>query len=102
MRKSMGVFIVLLVALVSVAAVSVAAVNKTGYEVEIGEEVLYGDKSAANGVELTVPVDLSSKVFWETTYTVGEQDVPQTGVWLVPMGHHEYEGSEGHQFSLIM
>ena len=37
MRKSMGVFIALLVILVSAAAVSFAAVNRTGYEIEIDE-----------------------------------------------------------------
>lgn len=101
MRKSMGVFIALLVILVSAAAVSFAAVDQTGYEVEIDEETLYGDKSAANGVELTVPVGMASKLFWETSYTVGAQHAPQTDVWFTPTEHYESGSGTRNSFELI-
>ena len=102
MRKSMGVFMGLLVILISVSAVSFAAVNKTGYEIEIDEEVLYGDKSVAEGLVLEIPVSMNFRLFWETFYTVGEQHTPQTEVWLKPMGYHEPEEGNGNRFTLEM
>lgn len=102
MRKSMGVFIVLLVILISMTAVSFAAVDQTGYEVEIDEETLYGDKLAAEGVVLEIPVGMNFRLFWETLYTVGEKHTPQTEVWLKPAGHHELVDGIGNRFTLEM
>lgn len=102
MRKSMGVFIGLLLILVSVTAVCFAAVSRTGVEIIIDEEALYGDKLAAEGIELTVPVGMNFRLFWETTHTVGMQQKTQTEGWLKPMGHHESGDEIEDRFTLEM
>jgi len=101
MRKSMGVFIALLVILVSAAAVSFAAVNRTGYEIEIDEEVLYGKLSAAEGLVLEIPVSMSANLFWDTTYAVGSDTQPQTNIWFTSTDHHEAGSGTRNSFSLI-
>ncbi|MBQ8815363.1 MAG: hypothetical protein IJZ85_12810 [Lachnospiraceae bacterium] len=101
MRKSMGVFIALLVIAVSAAAVSFAAVDRTGHEIEIDEEILYGDKTVAEGLSLEIPVSLSANLFWDTTYVVGKDSLPQTDVWFTPTKHYEYGSGVQNSFSLI-
>lgn len=95
MRKSLGALVLILVLFVSLTAVSYAEVNREGTEVEIKETVLYGEKSAAEGIEIGIPVSCNSRMFWDTDYTVGENSKTETEFTFFQNSHYEYSNNYG-------
>ena len=102
MRKSLGVFTVLLLLLVSMTAVSFAEVNQSGTEIEIEEEILYGDKTVAEGLTLQIPVSVNGRMFWDTEYVVGDDPAARTDFRFYQDSHYEYGAYSGDGFSLEM
>lgn len=102
MRKSLGAFMLIMVLFVSLAAVSFAKVNHEGIEVEIKENVLYGEKSAAEGLKVQIPVTNNSRLFWDTDYLVGENPTAETEFTFYQNSHQEYSGGSRDGFELVL
>ena len=79
MRKALIAFC-LLVALAVGGIIAIHAdVNEVRDQVVITEEVLYGDKSAAEGLTILAEAELNDGVLnWNTTYTIGEEPKTHT------------------------
>lgn len=72
MKKSLCLFLALLV-LGSACIVSAhCVINEKRDQVELTESEVYGDKTAAEGLELTLHVTCNRRLFWDTTRTLGE------------------------------
>ena len=102
MRKSLGAFMLIMVLFVSLSAVSFSKVNHEGTEVEIKENVLYGEKSAAEGLKVQIPVTNNSRLFWDTDYIVGENPTVETEFTFYQNGHQEYSGGSRDGFELML
>ncbi len=77
MRKSAVLTILLLVLAAASLYSTHAWVGEGKTAVSIDETVVYGDKSAAEGISLDIRTHCDYRLFWGTRYTVGES--PQTG-----------------------
>ena len=88
MKKIIAV--VLMLALLSVASFCVigTAVSEERGNVTLRETVLYGDKSYAEGVSVCTRAHYDDHLFWNTTYTIGEENTALT----------EYEFSYTEQY----
>ena len=70
--KKLTVIILLLAVLFGVSTAYIAAeVNSGKDKVSFEENVLYGDKTYANGITLTMEANYKRKLNWKTDYTVG-------------------------------
>ena len=72
MKKIIAV--VLLLSVLSVAAFCMigGTVSEEKANVTINENIIYGDKSYANGVTVFTRAHYDEHLFWNTTYTIGE------------------------------
>ena len=70
--KKLTVIILLLAVLFGVSTAYIAAeVNSGKDKVSFEENVLYGDKTYANGITLTMKANYMRKLNWKTDYTIG-------------------------------
>lgn len=72
--------IVLLLSLLSVGSFCMigSVVNKEKANVTIKENIIYGDKSYAEGVTVLTRSHYDSHLFWNTAYTIGETPILST------------------------
>ena len=79
MRKALIAFCLLFALAVGGMIAIHADVNEVRDQVVITEEVLYGDKSAAEGLTILAEAELNDGVLnWNTTYTIGEEPKTHT------------------------
>ncbi|NLM62086.1 MAG: hypothetical protein GX193_08435, partial [Clostridiales bacterium] len=69
MRKSIIIVIMLLVLSLSGVIIAHGMVDESKDAVVLDETVLYGDKSAAEGLSVNIRVHCNNRLFWDTTYT---------------------------------
>lgn len=74
MRKSLRISIILLIVMLCLVAVGAASLGKTATQVTVEELNSFGDKSAAEGIQLSIPVGvLDGRLSWTTEYAVGSE-----------------------------
>ena len=86
MRKSLGIMILLLALLGGAAAAAGGQLAREGTEVEIEETALLGDRTAADGLRLGIPVTCWNMLCWDTEYTLGTEQGPVTEFRFIPQG----------------
>lgn len=82
MKKVLALMAVLLIASVGIFCAVGAAVNEDKDTVVITENILYGDKSAAEGITIKNQNRYGRHLFWDTTYTIGEAAEYDTECWF--------------------
>ena len=82
MKKVLALIAVLLIASVGIFCAVGATVNKDKDTVVITENILYGDKSAAEGITIKNQTRYDRHLFWDTTYTIGEPAKYDTEFWF--------------------
>lgn len=65
-------------------------VSASAEAVEVRETVLYGDRAAAEGVEVFFPTESHVHLFWETGLRVGAENVTETAFRFSPEGEWEH------------
>ena len=78
MRKSLVIILLLLVASAGFVGYGAAKIYKTNNQVEITEEIIFGDSQAADGLEITFRTTYADHSFWTTTQMVGSDRPPET------------------------
>jgi len=86
MKKTYVFLLILLVLAVGSVGVIGSIVNGQKDDVTIRESVVYGDKSAAEGITIVNQTHMRHHLFWETTYHVGEKTLCETDYTYVPRG----------------
>ena len=83
-------FLLILLLVVSIGSVSVFASNvyKEHDNVTFQETVLYGDRSAADGLNIKLHTYQSSQLFWDTTCKFDNEVAVDTEYNFFPMNHH--------------
>jgi len=82
MKKVLALMAVLLIASVGIFCAVGAAVNENKDTVVTTENILYGDKSAAEGITIKNQSRYDRHLFWDTTYTIGEPAECNTEFWF--------------------
>ncbi len=72
MKKSFVLLITLVVLGIAVLCVGQQQILAEKDQVIITENILFGDKSVADGVTLNLHNHYESQIFWDTTYVIGE------------------------------
>ena len=74
MKKSFSVLIILLLVSLGLVVVGGASLAYSGSQVTVEELNSFGDKSAAEGIRLQIPVGcLDARLNWNTEYKVGDE-----------------------------
>ena len=96
MKKIIAV--VLLLSVLSVAAFCMigGTVSEEKANVTINENIIYGDKSYANGVTVFTRAHYDEHLFWNTTYTIGATPNISTDYEFHYSPHYEY-GERSYQ-----
>lgn len=97
MKRTLLSMLVLVVLAVGGLCTAHNFVNREKDRVILTEEVLSGDRSAAEGITVDLHAHLRQQAFWDSTYTVGAQDPCVTDFHFSPMrepyfSDHPYEG----------
>ena len=87
MKKTYALLLILLALAVGSVGVIASIVYGQRDNVTIREYVVYGDKSAAEGVTVVNKMHLRNHLFWETTYRVGEEPLGETNYKFVARGN---------------
>lgn len=93
MRKSLIALLLLAALSAGGFAAAHAALLSRRDNVTITQEVLYGDVSAADGLELTIPVNYNDMQFWTTTYAPGSSPAVGTEYEIEPLGKRVRHGT---------
>ena len=93
MRKSLALFIVLLVFAIGGTCYVSASLVKEKDNVQIMETVVLGDKSAVEGVTVKRNVKYDRYMRWNTTYVVGEEPECNTVYTFDEHGRLREEGN---------
>lgn len=72
MRKTLSLFLALIILVFSVYCTVFADVNKEKDNVEITEVFTYGDRTAAAGVSINIKNLYRENLLWDTTYSIKE------------------------------
>ncbi len=78
MRKSLVLWILLLVLAAAALAVGHGAVSAMSDDVVISETTLYGDPAAAHGLTVSLHTNYERHLFWRTVYAAGPETAPET------------------------
>ena len=97
MKKTYVFLLILLVLAVGSVGMIGSIVYEQRDDVTIKEVVVYGDKSAAEGITVVNKIHMKNHLFWETTYRVGEEPLCETNYMFVAKGEekepeHVYAG----------
>ena len=93
MRKSLALFLVLLVFAIGGTCYVSASLLKEKDNVQITETVVWGDKSAVEGVTVERNVKYDRYIRWNTTYVVGEEPACDTLYTFDEQGRLREEGN---------
>lgn len=78
MKKSLVIVFVMMVLSVGIFLWGGRYVNQGRDKVEITEQVLYGNRSEAEGIVFRVDTEWNRRLLWSTEYTIGEDTQPNT------------------------
>ncbi len=78
MKKIYALMLLLLILSATAFGGISATVNAQRDQVQITEKVLYGDRSAADGLTVVNKNHYDDRLFWETAYTIGAAPVSET------------------------
>ena len=70
MRKTLALFLVLIIALLSLYSLTFSAVNKEKDNVIVSEKYVYGDRSYADGIEIDFKAQYSENLLWDIDYDI--------------------------------
>jgi hypothetical protein len=73
MRKATIAMLLLLVISIGGVCVAAAGVHAPHDQVELKENVIYGDSAAANGLEIQTHVTWDNHLFWDTTLWLAQK-----------------------------
>lgn len=102
MRKSLALFLVLLVCVIGGTCYVSADLLKEKDNVQLKETVVWGDKSAVEGVTVERNVKYDRHIRWNTTYVAGKEPKCDTAYTFDEQGklyeesNRRYEGIELH------
>ena len=93
---------VLLLSVLSVASFCMigGAAGKEKANVTIKENIIYGDKSYADGVTVFTKAHYNDHLFWNTTYTIGEKPRTSTDYEFRYFPHYEDSERSYHALTL--
>ena len=95
MKKTVAVTLALSLLLCGAAGFAAIKINALRDKVEITQHTEYGDKTAADGIEMHMKTQIGRRMFWETAYTAGAEEAPRTAYEYhgedVPMEYDEVE-----------
>jgi len=74
MRKALAILIVLVILCTSGIIAAHAVVNTQRDQVTINENVIYGDKLAADGLNIIRKADWDSRLHWQTDYNISSEN----------------------------
>ena len=78
MKKSLCLFLALLVLGSACLAGAHCVINEKRDKVELTEHVVYGSPAAAEGLELKLHVTCNDRLFWDTAHTLGSDPETRT------------------------
>ena len=97
MKKSFVLLMALLVLITGTACYAQNALLKEKDQVHYTENVLYGDKSVVEGVQVDTNISYEYQLFWHTLYEIGEIPKEETEYTFSQTQYHEgryeYSGS---------
>ena len=94
MRKSLRISIILLIVMLCFVAVGAAGIDNTATQVTVEEINSFGDKSAAGGIQLSIPVGvLDGRLSWNTEVVIGQESLAKTE-------HHFYTSAQQDKWRL--
>ena len=93
---------ILLLSVLSVASFCMigGAAGKEKANVTIKENIIYGDKSYADGVTVFTKAHYNDHLFWNTTYTIGEKPRTSTDYEFRYFPHYEDSERSYHALTL--
>lgn len=86
MKKRFVLFLLCLLLCIGGGVSAGAGIYSQRDTVEITETVLYGDKSVVNGLRFTAHATYASQLYWDTTYTIGDNAQTETSFQYLPAG----------------
>ena len=96
MKKSFVLFITLFVLGVGMTCIAQASVLNEKDQVNFTETIHYGDKSLAEGITVEMKSQWDDKLFWDSTYVIGEEPSVTTEYtfhpWSLENRGYYYEG----------
>ena len=96
MKRTVAVTLALTLLLCGAAGFAAIKVNALRDKVEITQHTEYGDKTAADGIEMHMKTQLGQRMFFDTVYTAGAEEGTRTAYEYhgedVPMEYDEDEG----------
>lgn len=84
MKKIYAIITVLVLLSCCVFGLVTTTVNAERNQVTITEKIIYGDKSAAEGLEITTVNHLNYRLYWKTDYTIGNDSLTKTDFSFYP------------------
>lgn len=100
MKKILALMTALVLLSVSAFGVIGSTVNAEKDQVCFTENILYGDKSAAEGVAVSSRLHYQNHLFWESSYTLGENQSSKTDFDFSQLDRYENESSHYNGISL--
>lgn len=89
MKKVYALIIAFVLLSCSVVSVVAATINSERDQVVITENILYGDRSAAEGLDIKTKNHLNYRLYWETDYAISNDSKANTKFNLYPRQKHE-------------
>lgn len=93
MKKVYALITALVLLSCSVVSVVSATINSERDQVVITENILYGDRSVADGLDIKTKNHLDYRLYWETDYTISNNSKADTKFNLYPRQKHENNSS---------
>ncbi len=93
MRKAFALFIAILIFFAGLYSAIFIKINKEKDNVTVTENIVYGDKTYAEGVTVSTTSRYGQKLQWKTEYTIGEIPLTKTDFNFYPF-EIRYEDSE--------
>ncbi len=93
MRKALALFTAILIAMLGIYTAIFVQINNEKDNVVVTENVVFGDKSYADGITVSADSKHGNRLLWETDYTIGEAPVTKTDFTYHHFGFR-YEDTE--------
>ena len=97
MKKVYTLITALILLSCSMISVVAATINLERDQVVITENVLYGDRSAAEGLDIKTKNHLNYRLYWETDYSISKDSKANTEFNLYPRQKHENNTNRKHE-----
>lgn len=100
MKKIIILVSILFVLSVSSLCIISVAIDSQNDTIAITENVIFGDKSIANGIKVISKATYDSHLFWETAYTIKEDPKPITKYTFSASEAHFVNSTKRYMFQL--